>query len=118
MSGWIGVDLDGTLAQYDGWKGPEHIGAPIPAMVDRVKRWLSDGREVRVFTARAWVLLGSAEQQAEGQSIVKAIDAWCAQHIGQTLPVTCIKDFGMIELWDDRAVQVEANTGRRMDGTQ
>ena len=22
MSGWIGVDLDGTLAHYDGWKGP------------------------------------------------------------------------------------------------
>lgn len=25
-SGWIGVDLDGTLAGYDGWVGPEHIG--------------------------------------------------------------------------------------------
>ena len=21
MSGWIGVDLDGTLARYDGWRG-------------------------------------------------------------------------------------------------
>ncbi len=21
MSGWIGVDLDGTLAHYDGWNG-------------------------------------------------------------------------------------------------
>ena len=26
---WIGVDLDGTLARYDGWKGIEHIGEPI-----------------------------------------------------------------------------------------
>ena len=36
--GWIGVDLDATLAYYDGFKGPEHIGEPIPQMVDRVKR--------------------------------------------------------------------------------
>ena len=27
MKGWIGVDLDGTLAQYDHWRGIEHIGA-------------------------------------------------------------------------------------------
>jgi hypothetical protein len=27
--GWIGVDLDGTLAHYDGWKGIDHIGEPI-----------------------------------------------------------------------------------------
>ena len=32
MSGWIGVDLDGTLAFYDMWRGMEHIGKPIPAM--------------------------------------------------------------------------------------
>lgn len=51
--GWIGVDLDGTLAHYDGWKGPEHIGAPIPAMVERVKAWLAEGKEVRISTARA-----------------------------------------------------------------
>jgi hypothetical protein len=30
-SAWIGVDLDGTLAQYAGFKGPEHIGDPIHA---------------------------------------------------------------------------------------
>jgi len=39
MNPWIGVDLDGTLAVYDGWRGPEHIGPPVPAMVERVKRW-------------------------------------------------------------------------------
>ena len=24
------VDFDGVLAEYDGWKGPEHLGAPRP----------------------------------------------------------------------------------------
>jgi len=51
-NGWIGVDLDGTLAYYDEWRGLYHIGEPIPAMVDRVKRWLAEGRDVRIFTAR------------------------------------------------------------------
>jgi hypothetical protein len=39
------------------------------------------------------------------------IGHWCQKHIGQRLEVTCTKDYGMIELWDDRAVQVVANTG-------
>jgi hypothetical protein len=28
------------------------------------------------------------------------------------LPVTNVKDFSLIELWDDRCVRVEPNTGR------
>lgn len=47
--GWIGVDLDGTLAHYDKWIGPEHIGEPIAPMVDRVRAWLGQGIEVRIL---------------------------------------------------------------------
>ena len=39
QSGWIGVDLDGTLAKYSTWNNGQ-IGDPIPAMVERVKKWL------------------------------------------------------------------------------
>lgn len=105
LGGWIAVDLDGTLAHYDGWKGADHIGAPIPAMLERVLAWLSDGRDVRIFTARV-------SDPAGLEAIVAAIDAWCEKHVGQKMPVTNVKDFGMIELWDDRAVSVETNTGR------
>ena len=49
---WIGVDLDGTLAYHDTWKGHEHIGEPIPAMLQRVKDWLDRGLTVKIFTAR------------------------------------------------------------------
>jgi hypothetical protein len=107
LSGWIAVDLDGTLARYDGWQGADHIGAPIPAMVARVKRWLAEGQDVRIFTARV---------TTDEEWIVDLIERWCLEHVGRKLPVTNVKDYGMIELWDDRAVQVEANTGRRMDG--
>lgn len=40
------------------------------------------------------------------------IRSWCLEHIGQELLITNVKDFGMYELWDDRAVTVEPNTGR------
>lgn len=115
-SGWIGVDLDGTLAQYGGWKPAVSnnkaralglIGDPVPAMLERVKQWVAEGTEVRIFTAR--VCDGDPET-------VKQIEDWCEQHVGQRLKVTNVKDYSMVELWDDRAVQVEKNTGRRMDG--
>lgn len=114
MNGWIGVDLDGTLAEYDGWVSPTHIGAPIPKMVERIKKWLSEGREVRIFTAR--VFAGGRVDAIELQMVRQSISEWCYQHIGQILPVTCTKDYGMVELWDDRAVQVVPNTGERADG--
>lgn len=112
MSGWIGVDLDGTLAHYTGWQGPDTIGAPIPAMVDRVKKWLENGREVRIFTARAWLPVEATEaMRQEHVWTLRAITEWCKAHIGHELPITCSKDYGMIELWDDRCVQVVLNEG-------
>ena len=108
--GWIGVDLDGTLAHYEEWKGHLHIGAPIPLMVERVRLWLRDGYEVRVFTAR--VCESKPQDVADGVCpIVNVIRAWCLEHIGDELPVTNIKDYAMLELWDDRVVQVRPNTG-------
>jgi len=102
---WIGVDLDATLAEYHGWKGANHIGPPIPRMLNRVLDWLNAGKEVRIFTARACV-----------PEHIPVIESWCLEHLGRIIPVTNCKDFSMIELWDDRAVQVEPNTGIRMDG--
>lgn len=97
---WIGVDLDGTLAFYDIWRGPEHIGEPVPKMLSRVLEWLSDGKTVKIFTARA----------ADSDNI-PFIEEWCQNYIGRVLPITNVKDPDMIELWDDRAKQVTPNTG-------
>ena len=114
--GWIGVDLDGTLAHYDKFVDILSIGPPIMPMVERVKGWLAEGKEVRIFTARVYperevkdLVTGRIIQMAD---VVNEIQGWCETHIGKRLPVTCIKDFHMIELYDDRAVQVEMNTGR------
>lgn len=100
-SGWIGVDLDGTLAYYDGWRGPEHIGPPIPKMVERVKEWQKRGITVKIFTARA-----------SDESQIPFIKKWLVDNDLGDLEVTNVKDFGMISLYDDRAFRVEKNTGR------
>lgn len=107
-SGWIGVDLDGTLAYYAGWKGVHHIGDPIVPMLNRVLEWRRNGVEVRIFTARVAI-------DPDGMA-KKAIEDWCQRHIGEVLPITNVKDFKMVELWDDRAVQVVPNRGVRIDG--
>jgi hypothetical protein len=103
--GWVGVDLDGTLAYYDGWKGPEHVGDPIPLMAGRVEQWLRDGKTVKIFTARASL------SYEERDIAIEAIQDWTERHFGVRLEVTAEKDFSMIELWDDRARQVRENTG-------
>jgi hypothetical protein len=111
-SGWIGVDLDGTLAHWGG--DVTRIGAPVRAMLARVQGWLAEEREVRVFTARVAPING-AEFVAEQTQLIQE---WCLRHVGTALEVTAIKDFGLLELYDDRACHVEMNTGRLTDHPQ
>ena len=111
MSGWIGVDLDGTLAIYDAWRGEEHVGSPIQPMLERVQRWVQQGKKVKIFTARV-----SVSDPVLKKKIIDAIHAWLAEHNLPPLEVTCCKDFACIEIWDDRAIQVIMNTGIRADG--
>jgi len=97
---WVGVDLDGTLAHWDGWKGIEHIGEPIPLMIARVNTWIAEGVTVKIFTARA-----SVPEQ------ISYIHDWLEKHGLPRLEVTNVKDFEMVQLWDDRCIQVVPNTG-------
>ena len=102
--GWIGVDLDGTLAHHNGMGHTTSIGEPIPVMLERVKSWLNADIEVRIVTARAGI--------NPQPTALSDIEAWCLKHVGRVLPVTASKDYQMIELWDDRAIRVERNTGK------
>lgn len=117
MSGWIGVDFDGTLAHYSGWNNGE-LGEPIKPMQNRVLDWLNSGREVRIMTARVAETglpnqVGSIDDSTFANDQRSKIEAWCEKHLGRKIQVTAQKDFGMVELWDDRCVRVIANTGLR-----
>lgn len=107
---WIGVDLDGTLAFVDHARpyDPSHIGRPIASMVARVKAWQDAGQRVKIFTARIGAGVDSVA--------IHAITKWCAANGLGFLEIVNAKDIHMIELWDDRAVQVHRNTGIRADG--
>lgn len=106
--GYILVDLDRTLAYYDGWdKQGENIGVPVPAMKERVVRWLHAGRDIRIFTARA-----SRSGVALRVELDK-IEGWCMAHFGRVLPVQNWKDFECTAIWDDLAISVDANCGWR-----
>ncbi len=121
--GWVGIDLDATIAHYEGWKGAKHIGAPIPAMVSRVEKWLADGKDVRIVTARvAPDSHPNAKAPEVSVAVIRSvIKKWLRDNIKGGEKITIIthkKDKEMKELWDDRAVQVEPNTGKRVDGVK
>jgi hypothetical protein len=102
---WVGFDLDGTLAMYEYWQGPDHIGSPVPEMVrvlmGEIEQGEREGYEVRIFTARACV-----------PSDIRHVKKWLADNRLPDLEVTCVKDHGMRRLYDDRVIKVEKNTGR------
>jgi hypothetical protein len=75
-------------------------------MVERVKDWLADGIDVRIFTARI--------SDDPDNLQLEAIYDWCINVFGKSLPATCTKDYKMDELWDDRVVTIERNTGRQL----
>lgn len=95
----MGVDLDGTLAHHDPQQGLDPIGKPVEGMLFRVQQWLEAGIEVRIFTARA-----------EQEALIPAVKQWLKQVGLPDLKVTNRKDYNLLQIWDDRAIQLETNT--------
>jgi hypothetical protein len=104
--GWIGFDLDGTLAQYGGWKGPGFVGEPIWPMIAIARQVMNEGYENKIFTARA------CSKNPDREMEISAIKNWCLNFLGMTPEVTAEKDYEMLALFDDRALSVEFNSGR------
>lgn len=99
----IGVDLDGTLADFtEDWQGIDHIGEPLWPMVERVIQWLNEGKTVKIFTARA-----------DTPEAIPYIRVWLRDKAGlpYDMEITNVKGSNMTQIWDDRAVQMHPNTG-------
>lgn len=61
----IAFDFDGVLAQYDGWKGWQHLGEPVPGIKEIIRQLKMDwGCTIIIYTTR-----GNSEM-AE----------WCKKH--------------------------------------
>ena len=91
--GWIGVDLDNSLAEQPEPFKPLIIGKPIAQMVKRVKCAIEDGVEIKVFTARL-------ADEILKDKIKLLIRVWTLEHIGVPLEATNEKDPGLYEIWD------------------
>ena len=100
----IAVDLDGTLAYYDGWKGIEHIGPVIPEVANAMERAQAEGAEVHLFTAR----VSDPEDAAEAHQV---ISKWAEANHFNFASITAVKHKFFSEFWDDRAIQVIKNEG-------
>ena len=127
--GWYGFDLDGTLARYDGWRGIDHIGAPIAKTVRLMKRMHDEGKVVKIVTARVaprrledgtvgeqftWLTREPSSDPAAKYTATQYIQDWCEEsaQLGFIPEIVYQKDHLMLNLFDDRVVQVEPNTGR------
>lgn len=96
----IAIDLDGTLAEYYGWKGDEHIGEPIIPVLSKAIEEQTKGAEIWIFSARC-----------DSDKSSKLIYDWCEKHGLNIHGTTNVKYKCFAEFWDDRAKQVVPNTG-------
>lgn len=105
---WLAVDLDGTLAKYDGWKGEDHIGELIEPMAEKIMQRHNEGWRIAIFTARVSSLNDEENSVAE-----KVIWNWLNSNKMDMYisGITATKHKHFREFWDDRAFNVIPNTG-------
>ena len=135
--GWIGFDLDGTLAKYDGWNGIDHIGEPIEPMVSLIKVLHAEGKTVKILTARVaprpnaetkpnpylenhWCIEnpdGMPWAKKGPWTALEFIQDWCYHFLGFVPEIVYQKDSLMLDLYDDRCHQVIPNTGVAVEET-
>lgn len=101
------LDLDGVLAKYDGWKGSDHIGAPLPGALEFA--WsLAQIADIVIFSARCSQDNGDGYagwKASPGPSRIRVIE-WLEKYkfpfsdvyVGQGKPLASA-------FIDDRAVQ-------------
>lgn len=96
----IAIDLDRTLAYFDGWDGIESIGKPIKSVVDRALAKEKEGYTIKIFTARAI-----------DKRCIDPIKNWLKFYDLPNWEITNMKDPSMKEIWDDLAITIGNNTG-------
>ena len=105
----VAVDLDGCLAFYDKWRGPDHIGPPITSMV-LVCHWLHGrGYHIVINTCRL-NKTNNKEYCVDTEKSLSTIRKWLNDH---DMPFIAIslddgKPFAHVYV-DDRGVHFNDN---------
>lgn len=96
----IGVDFDGTLVEYDGYKGDFEFGKPIQSMIDECSKAIGNGYKIVVFSARC-------DCDEVNNAIIEHLSkAGLDVHGATNIKLKIFKEF-----WDDRAMRVRKNKG-------
>jgi hypothetical protein len=118
----VAVDVDGVLAKYDGWKGVDHVGDPIPGAVEFTKA-LSEICDVLVYTTRCCEEINKPEK---AHLLVNRVRTWLDKHgfayasiwsgQGKPIAVAYIDDRGIScrPQEDDAAFEVALQALRRL----
>jgi len=72
----VAVDVDGVLAQYDGWKGIEHFGDPIPGAREFLETLLQK-YDVLIHTTRCSEEINKPETSV---LLARRVRRWLDQH--------------------------------------
>ena len=107
------LDLDGVLAKYEGWRGTDHIGPPLPGALEFA--WsLAQFSDIVIFTSRCSQDAGGEERSriSPGQMKIRIIE-WLEKYkfpytdvyVGQGKPRAAA-------FIDDRAVRCSPQTDK------
>jgi len=102
---WVGIDLDGTLAENVVPYKCGVIGKPIEPIVRVAKKLLEEGITIKILTARV-----SSNNPDRAQNF-RAIQRWCKKHLGKEVDITAEKDYNMVYSIDDLTKQVIQDKG-------
>lgn len=87
MKPTVCLDLDGTLAVYDHWRGIEHIGSPIEGAVEFTKQ-LAEFATIVIYTTRCKEYLGNAPappgaadpDRRPASELAEIVRSWLEKH--------------------------------------
>ena len=88
----VSIDFDGVIADYDGWKGEDHLGKPMKGSIHFIKRLLESGFKPVIHTTRNR----------------NKIKQWLKFNKFPQIEVTNIKYPSLVYI-DDRCVQFKGN---------
>lgn len=114
----VAVDLDGVLAQYDGWDvhGLDNIGPPVEGAKEFLLALLDDGFKVVVYTTRTNPdPFNDGEYREAPEKLAGRVRAWLREHDMWHDGVSVFQGRGKpiaFAYIDDRAVPCQAEKGR------
>ena len=105
--GTVCIDLDGTLAKYEGWQGKYHIGEPISGAKEFVEK-VAKLAKIIIYTCRLNYEFNDLDTNAKREEIKGYIETWLKKHEIPFDEIFCGQGKPVAEAYiDDRGVRCD-----------